>query len=35
MDEREKAFVVASIKEKIENDKKEKRKAESKSKHRH
>lgn len=32
MDEEEKAFVVASIKRKLESDKKERKKAESKSK---
>jgi len=32
MDEEEKAFVIASIKRKLESDKKERKKAESKSK---
>jgi hypothetical protein len=32
MDEQEKAFVIASIKLKIENDKKEKKRVENKSK---
>lgn len=32
MEEQEKAFVVAAIKTKLENDKKEKKKAESKAK---
>ncbi len=32
MDEEEKAFVIASIKRKLESDKKEQKKAESKSK---
>ena len=35
MDEQEKAFVIAAIKIKVENDKKEKRKAESKARRRH
>ena len=35
MDEQEKAFVIASIQTKIEADKKEKRKAESRAKRKH
>nr|DAT41807.1 MAG TPA: hypothetical protein [Caudoviricetes sp.] len=35
MDEQEKAFVIASIKIKLENDKKEKKRAEARSKKKH
>jgi hypothetical protein len=35
MDEQEKAFVIAAIKIKVENDRKEKRKAESKARRKH